>query len=516
MKLTGVLAKVACGVLLLLNGVSTAPTNSLQSRAAGSSKVIVGYFPNWLYQDYLPSQIDFKKYTHIYYAFALQVKGNVPIWEDPEIMSEDVEYGFPALVKAAKAAGTKVTISVGGWTGSTQFSPMAASASNRAAWIKWNVDLVTKYDTAGVDIDWEYPTADGPGCNTKAWNDVDNLLLLVKELRVALDAASPTNHKEITMAVRIIPWGGETDATDVSAFVPYVDRFHVMTFDVNGAWNSISGPNSPFKVESGKGFQKGFVEGIEYWKSAGVPYNKLAGGVAFYGRAQTLTITSNPTTQYNPAVSPNPPLGDSNDGPWTNPFCSSDSSPASGEWKYKNLRSQGVLTSPTVAASPWIRHFDNITQTPWLYNPTNKQYISYDDPVSVGVKTQWAVSKDLAGLFVWSLEQDNGELIAAMQPVIGGNPPPTSTTSTVGPTSTSTSTSTVTTSTSTKTTTTTTPTTSPATCNGIAVYNASTAYNGGVKVTYNGNIYISQWWTQGETPSPSGPAWSAWKYVGPC
>lgn len=143
-------------------------------------------------------------------------------------LSEDVEYGFPALVKAAKAAGTKVTISVGGWSGSTQFSPMAASAANRAAWIKWNVDLVTKYDTAGVDIgrslamivrfvhivinhkliDWEYPTADGPGCNTKAWNDVDNLLLLVKELRVALDAASPTNYKEITMAVRIIPWGG--------------------------------------------------------------------------------------------------------------------------------------------------------------------------------------------------------------------------------------------------------------------------------------------------------------------
>ncbi|KAG1063755.1 hypothetical protein G6F42_027143 [Rhizopus arrhizus] len=134
MRLAGVLAKIACGVLLLLNGASSAPTNSLQSRAAGSNKVIVG-------QDYLPTKIDFKKYTHIYYAFALQVEGNVPVWEDPEIMNEDVEYGFPALVKAAKAAGTKVTISVGGWSGSTQFSPMAASAANRAAWIKWNVDL---------------------------------------------------------------------------------------------------------------------------------------------------------------------------------------------------------------------------------------------------------------------------------------------------------------------------------------------------------------------------------------
>ena len=191
---------------------------------------------------------------------------------------------------------------------------MAASASARAEFIKWNVDLVTKYDTAGVDLDWEYPTAAGPGCNTKAYNDVDNLLLLVKELRAALDKASPTNHKEITMAVHITPWGGESDATDVSAFVPYIDRFHVMTFDVNGAWNTISGPNSPFRAESGKGYQKGFVEGIDTWNKAGVPYNKLAGGIAFYGRAQTLTVTSNPTTQYNPAVSPNAPLGDSDDG----------------------------------------------------------------------------------------------------------------------------------------------------------------------------------------------------------
>lgn len=42
MRLAGVLAKIACGVLLLLNGASSAPTNSLQSRAAGSNKVIVG------------------------------------------------------------------------------------------------------------------------------------------------------------------------------------------------------------------------------------------------------------------------------------------------------------------------------------------------------------------------------------------------------------------------------------------------------------------------------------------
>ncbi|GAA5813927.1 hypothetical protein MFLAVUS_007416 [Mucor flavus] len=514
MKFTTILASAACAVLFSFNGVLASPINLQTRAAAATSGVVVGYFPNWLYQDFLPSKINFKKYTHIYYAFALQVAGNVPIWEDPEIMSEDVEYGFPALVKAAKAAGTEVTISVGGWTGSTKFSPMAASAAGRAEFIKWNVDLVTKFDLAGVDLDWEYPNGAGPGCNTVSWSDVDNLLLLVKELRVALDKASPSKYKEITMAVRIVPWGGPNDATDVSPFVPYVDRFHVMTFDVNGNWDPVSGPNSPFRVEKGKGFQKGFVEGIEYWNKAGVPFNKLAGGVAFYGRSQTLTGSTAPTTQYSPS-SLTAPLGDKDDGPWTNPYCPADSSAASGQWKYSSLRSQGVLTTPLTAAAPWVRHFDDITQTPWLYNPTKKTYLTYDDPVSVGVKTSWAVEKGLAGVFAWSIEQDNGELVEAMQGVRNGVIPPVSSTTTTTTTASASVSSPVTTTTTTTASSSGTPLPGGK-CDGVAAFNAATAYTAGKQVTYNGGLFKSQWWTQGETPSSTGPDWAAWSYVGAC
>lgn len=46
-------------------------------------------------------------------------------------------------------------VSVGGWSGSTQFSTMAASQSNRKAWIDWNVNFIKQYNTDGVDIDWE-------------------------------------------------------------------------------------------------------------------------------------------------------------------------------------------------------------------------------------------------------------------------------------------------------------------------------------------------------------------------
>ena len=142
----------------------------------------------------------------------------------------------------AHAAGVKVLVSVGGWSGSTGFSPMAASAANRATFIKWNVDFINTWGTDGVDIDWEYPGSLGAGCNAVGPNDVANLQTLVQEMRSSFTTNFPNSYKEITMAVHITPFGGPAPVKDVSGFVPYTDRFHVMAFDVNGAWNSTSGP----------------------------------------------------------------------------------------------------------------------------------------------------------------------------------------------------------------------------------------------------------------------------------
>lgn len=415
-------------------------------------------------------------------------------------------------------------VSVGGWSGSTGFSLMAATPTTRATFIKWNVDFINTWNTDGVDLDWEYPNSKGAGCNAVDANDVPNLQSLVREMRASFTSNFANNYKEITMAVHITPFGGASTVTDVSGFVPYVDRFHVMAFDINGAWNSTSGPNAPFKVQSGEGYPYGFVEGIQSWVNAGVPPAKIAGGIPFYGRAQTLTVTSDPITQYNPAVSPNPPLGDSLDGPWQDSYCSSDTTTASGVWRFANMRSQGLLTSPTTAAAPWVRHFDNITQTPWLYNPTNNQYISYDDPISLGVKTQYALSQGLAGLFVWSVEEDNGELLGAISPMVARNPskPPigssTSTIATATGTATVSATGTATvsaTGTATSGTATATPTTGTGNCDGVATWSATTAYSGSAQVVYNGNLYKAQWWTQGEIPSTTA-AYGSWQFVKAC
>ena len=70
-----------------------------------------------LYARYPVSKIDFTKYTHINYAFAIMVKGNTPEWSDPQ----QVETQLPQLVKAAHAKKAKVLISIGGWSGCLTF-----------------------------------------------------------------------------------------------------------------------------------------------------------------------------------------------------------------------------------------------------------------------------------------------------------------------------------------------------------------------------------------------------------
>ena len=53
-------------------------------------------------------------------------------------------------------------------------------------------------------------------------------------------------------------------------------------------------------------------------------------------------------------------------------------------------------------------------------------------------------------------------------------------------------------------------------CTGVAAWSASTAYNGGAKVVYNGSLYTAKWWTQGEQPDISTGDGKPWQLVNAC
>ncbi|KAI9026001.1 glycoside hydrolase superfamily [Phycomyces nitens] len=381
---------------------------------AVADKVLIGYFPNWLGSSWPVSKINFSKYTHINYAFAEMTGGDVPEWPDKKL----VDVQLPQVVKAAHAKKAKVLISVGGWSGSRSFSTMVSSSSRRKRFIDWQISQIKKFNIDGIDIDWEYPGTQGQGCNTVNINsDTTNFLKLIKELRSSLDKTFGTKKKEITIATHVntfvTPAG---NMKDVSAFAKVLDRINIMIYDINGAWGANTGPNAPFNYQSGQG-SISYVSSIQTWLDAGVPANKLVAGIAFYGRAttakQNMLITG---SQYQPQITGKPAQGDSLDGPWKDSSCPADAGSRTGIWRYGKMRSQGLLSSATKAVSPWVRTWDNVSQTPWLFNPKTKTYITYDDPASIAVKVNHALCKNLGGVMIWSAEQDssNGELLNAV------------------------------------------------------------------------------------------------------
>ena len=82
----------------------------------------------------------------------------------------------------------KLVFSLGGWTKSTYFSGCAKTADKRAKLVSNAVARMTENDFDGIDVDWEYPVCCGEAGNQIDPADWDNYLLLLHEMRAALDA----------------------------------------------------------------------------------------------------------------------------------------------------------------------------------------------------------------------------------------------------------------------------------------------------------------------------------------
>ncbi|KAJ2102534.1 hypothetical protein GGI09_001169 [Coemansia sp. S100] len=399
-----------CRILLSVLGLALGAAAKAQQ-----DQIVVGYYPSW--KKAKIDGMDLSQYTHINLAFGIPAASGTFSFEGQSFVS--------SVVADLHAAGTKVLLSVGGWTGSNLISTILKDTTTRKTFLDSMVSYIKDNNLDGIDIDWEYPGRLGNTCNVvDEAKDTPNFLSFLQDLRAALDAGSTKDKKLITMAVRVEPFDVDgAPSKDVSAFAKVVDFANIMQYDINGAWADLTGPNAPFDFEKDKGMQMSFVSAIDAWTGAGWPANQLTAGIGFYGRS-TLALddmTKDPKNQYQPQ-SKVVPLGDKEDAPWTDTCAGTTGN--SGVWQWKNLRSEGVLTSPTKSAAPWVRQWDPVSKTPWLFNPSTKQYISYDDPQSIKAKIDYAASKGLAGAMVWSIEMDyNGELLKVVKNWSGSSSP---------------------------------------------------------------------------------------------
>lgn len=320
----------------------------------GLCKRVLAYYAGWSSGTYGAAQVPYTKLTHICYAF---ITPN----SDGSLNTSGLynTTDGASLISNAHAKGVKVLISVGGASVSAStFSTLVASSTARANFVTQVYNFCTTYGFDGVDIDWEFPQSSA---------DRANYDLLLQALRTQMP--SPT----YLISAAVSPTSYYAGFLDLGTMKNYMDFFNIMTYDYHGSWTNHSGHVAPLYEASGEApFNHPDADGsdgVAYYESQSVPASQINYGLAFYGYS----------------------------------FNTSDIYQSCG-----GNCSTSTYTYATIASSflpTWTYRWDNSADSPYLLNGTST--ISYDDPRSIAIKANWALTNaNLGGVFMWSLNDD--------------------------------------------------------------------------------------------------------------
>lgn len=357
-----------------------------------------GYYADWAATNLPPESVDWSKFDVVDFAFA--EPDSEGALQFTQTNSGDL---LKRLATSAHAAGKKVKLSVGGWTGSAHFSTLVASSSKRSTFVNNIVDAVDKYGIDGVDIDWEYPGAPGAGGNSISTSDSANLLVFLKELRNALPEG-----KLITAATQVWPFYGPdgNPLSDVSEYAKLIDWILIMNYDIWGS-SSTPGPNAPLSngCKDSEQPTANAYDAVASWVAAGFPADQITLGVPAYGYLQISDADKLYTRDFRGRNYPIP----ANKRQSSVTLKGEDGSTSSGQIGFATVVAQGALVQQGgnwVGAGGFTRHWDECSSTPWLKSEASGQILTYDDTESMNRKGQFAAQAGLRGCSVFSMDGD--------------------------------------------------------------------------------------------------------------
>lgn len=346
--------------------------------------VMAYYYTRW--ENFKPETLPYDKLTHIIFSFTEVIDNEMKFPEDTlDLMLEALvgqKKNYPHL---------KVMIACGGWAGSGGFSEMARSAENRAKFVKSVVKFIRKYKLDGLDIDWEYPGLPGMG-NPYIPEDKENFTALMCELREGLN--SICKHQILTFAGA--GWERAFDHIEIEKVMQCINYINVMSYDLAGGndpytshhtnlglikMEDIAGTPAAAKMIEGGDSTKPFSTEkiVSFLIDKGVDPAQIVIGSNFSGRAwQGVPPENNGLYQLNR-------------GRWR------------GRASYANIR------EAMEDKNGYVRYWDSIAKAPYLYSATDSVFITYDDTMSVRLKTRYVIDNGLGGIMFWQLGADAGE-----------------------------------------------------------------------------------------------------------
>lgn len=371
--------------------MSCAPKQQLEKTIQDSPVNVMAYYV--AKKGYEPETLPLEKLTHIIFSFSNVVDGEMQFRGEK---SDDLLKRLVA--QKENHPNLKVMIACGGW-GADGFSDAAFTDESRQKFVKSSIAFIEKYQLDGMDMDWEYPGISGAGTKSRPDVDKENFTAIMKLLREELDKLD----RPQTLTFASAGWERYYNFVNLDEVMKYADYMNVMTYDQVGANNPVTAhhtafgavelddiADAPLGIMLGKRremFEKrGYkvaprsVESIiDFCIDLGVDPKQLVIGAAFYGRAWKGVHPEN-----NGLYQPN---GGSYIG-WS---------------AYNQIRAKFENKNG------YTRHWDELAQAPYLFNPTDSIFISLDDTMSVKVKTRYTIEKELGGIMFWELSNDTKE-----------------------------------------------------------------------------------------------------------
>ncbi|MEP6796060.1 MAG: glycosyl hydrolase family 18 protein, partial [Saprospiraceae bacterium] len=136
---------------------------------------IVGYYSG---PTNLVDSFEFDKLTHLIFSFGHLQDNRLHIGSAADSATIEkmvaLKIKFPYL---------KVMLSLGGWGGCMTCSDVFNTEQGRREFAQSVREVSNYFETDGIDLDWEYPSIQGPPGHTFRKEDRRNFTALLKELR---------------------------------------------------------------------------------------------------------------------------------------------------------------------------------------------------------------------------------------------------------------------------------------------------------------------------------------------
>ncbi|RED31383.1 glycoside hydrolase family 18 protein [Paenibacillus sp. VMFN-D1] len=338
--------------------------------------IVAGYAVDAVLPEMTPE--DLCRLTHLNVAF-----GHV---RDDEITTEHLKNG--EAIRSIKREHPELTLllSVGGWSAGG-FSEAAATEEGRARMAASAVRVLNEYPFDGIDLDWEYPCYGEAGIAASP-DDKHNFTLLLAAIREALDAkgAADGRHYLLTIAAGADQY--YVDGTEMDQVQKYLDFVQLMTYDMRGGFQVLTGHHTNLYTGTGDLFRISTDASVNIFVRAGVPREKIVIGAAFYSRIWN-------------------EVPDRNRGLYQMAGTTGGYGPSFTE-----------LAADYIDKNGYTRYWDEEARAPFLFNGSS--LISYDDEESIRHKCEYVKEQGLAGIMFWEYGCDRTHrLLGAMHEGLG-------------------------------------------------------------------------------------------------